>query len=217
MGEAAVRFGDVPLEGFLALPRGGGAVPGAVVCHPHPLYGGDMHNNVVRGLARCLGRAGFAVLRFNFRGVGASGGSHSGGEGEVADVAEALDFLACTSGVESSRLAVVGYSFGAAVGWAAGAAIPGAVALVAVAPPLALYPMLEAGASPKPKLAAAGTGDGFCPPREFERWFEGLSAPKEAVGLEGADHFLAGREEEVGEIAAGFLCRTLSRPAAAPS
>lgn len=217
MGEAAVRFGAVPLEGLLALPRVGGAVPGAVVCHPHPLYGGDMHNGVVRGVARCLGRAGMAVLRFNFRGVGASGGAHSGGEGEVADVAAALDFLAGTPGVEGSRLAVVGYSFGAAVGWAAGAASPGAAALVAVAPPLALYPMLEACSSPRPKLAVAGTGDGFCPPREFARWFEGLSAPKEAVGLEGADHFLTGREGEVGEIAAGFLRRMLPRPAAGPS
>ncbi len=217
MGEAAVRFGEVPLEGLLAVPRVRGAVPGAVLCHPHPLYGGDMHNEVVRGLARCLGRAGFAVLRFNFRGVGESGGAHSGGQGEVADVAAALDLLAGTPGVEGSRLAVVGYSFGAAVGWAAGAALPGAAALVAVAPPLVLHPMLEACSSPKPKLAVAGTGDGFCPPREFERWFEGLSPPKEAVGLEGADHFLAGREEEVGDIAADFLRRVLPRPAADPS
>ena len=81
------------LEGRLHLPEDGRPVAGVVVCHPHPLMGGDMNNNVVMGVCRELVGSGMAVLRFNFRGVGASAGTHDQGRGEVEDAREALRYL----------------------------------------------------------------------------------------------------------------------------
>ena len=83
MKEESVTFpcGDLRLEGLLAKPDASRAARAAVVCHPHPLYGGSMHNNVVEAVLEALWKLGFATLRFNFRGVGASDGEHSGGVG----------------------------------------------------------------------------------------------------------------------------------------
>jgi alpha/beta superfamily hydrolase len=166
-----------------------------------------MDNNVVLGLAAALGHAGLAVLRFNFRGVGESGGEHGGGGPERGDVAAAIAYLGSIPGVDEARLAVVGYSFGAAVGLPAGCADVRVRALVAVAPPLAVLPMEELGSCDKPVLALVGSADGYCPGDAFQRWFACLAGPKEKSILPGADHFLAGREGEVGQTAASFLIR----------
>jgi alpha/beta superfamily hydrolase len=112
----AVRFpsGELTLVGVLHRPQGTG-LPAVAVCHPHPLYGGDMENNVVVSLCGALADAGVAALRFNFRGVGGSGGSHGGGIGERQDALAALDFLAGVAGVDGGGLGLAGYSFGALV------------------------------------------------------------------------------------------------------
>ena len=90
MNEKHVTFrsGELTLEGLIAKP--GGGAPAAVVCHPHPLYGGSMYNNVVEAILEALWQRGFATLRFNFRGVGASEGEHSGGVGEGDDAKAAM-------------------------------------------------------------------------------------------------------------------------------
>ncbi|MGC1342765.1 MAG: CocE/NonD family hydrolase, partial [Candidatus Binataceae bacterium] len=80
-----LRCDDLTLEGLLARPERSGASPGAVICHPHPMYGGSMNNNVVEAIIAAMWRRGYATLRFNFRGVGASEGEYDGGEGEAAD------------------------------------------------------------------------------------------------------------------------------------
>src|SRR3712207_4695272 len=85
-----IPSGDITLEGSLHLPEGKGPFPAVVVCHPHPQYGGDMHNNVVMALVDGVTRRGVAALRFNFRGVGRSGGTYDGGNGEQGDVQAAL-------------------------------------------------------------------------------------------------------------------------------
>src|SRR6185295_8845408 len=105
-----IAAGDVRLEGRLAVPAG--ATRGAVVCHPHPQYGGTMDNNVVVAVTDALRAAGLATLRFNFRGVGSSEGRHGGGAAEVGDAHAALAHLRA-AGIED--VALVGYSFGAAV------------------------------------------------------------------------------------------------------
>jgi alpha/beta superfamily hydrolase len=179
-------------------------MPGAVVCHPHPLYGGSMDNNVVCGLVEALLSEGVATLRFNFRGVAGSGGRHGGGEAEVEDVRAALDTLVQTEAVAPERLAVFGYSFGAWVGLRAGCADPRVRALAAVAPPLAVYTMDFLATCPMPKLAVAGTDDAFCPSAAFHNWYETLAEPKSRVPVEGADHFFFSREGEVGAAAASF-------------
>src|SRR5262249_28427158 len=112
---------EITLEGLFWAPPQTPAV-GVVLCHPHPLYGGEMHNNIVSALADTLQQAGMATLRFNFRGVGRSGGEHGGGEAEVEDVKAAVTYLLSRQTVPT--VVVAGYSFGSMVGLRAGAADP---------------------------------------------------------------------------------------------
>ena len=103
------------LEGMLAIPAGGTPAPGAVICHPDPRAGGSMENPIIKDLRAGFARAGFATLRFNFRGVGKSAGAFTDGKTEVDDVLGALAFLRRQAGVDPGRVSVVGYSFGAAM------------------------------------------------------------------------------------------------------
>jgi alpha/beta superfamily hydrolase len=123
-----------PLEGQLHGPATA-ARAAAVLCHPHPRYGGDMDSHVVVALARALADGGVLALRFNFRGVGASAGSHDDGRGEIDDVHAACRALRAVAG-EALPLIVAGYSFGAAVGLAAAVAGAHAAAGIGVSPTL---------------------------------------------------------------------------------
>src|ERR671922_3090318 len=99
----------VSCEGIITHPDGISQAPGLVICHPHPLYGGDMENNVVRGMAEAFAAAGFVVLRFNFRGVGRSTGHHDEGIGEQEDARAAMEWLMTRSGVDRARVFLAGY------------------------------------------------------------------------------------------------------------
>ncbi len=206
--ERPVRIpcGEIALEGLFSPPAQPGG-PAVVVCHPHPLYGGDMHNNVVAGVCRSVRAQGWAVLRFNFRGVGRSGGGHGGGEAETADVAAALGWLAATVGPVPVFLA--GYSFGAWVGSRAALRGAGLTGFAAVAPPLALYPMGELARLDLPRLVVAGGCDAYCPPDRLDAWLAGASGRVEVARIPTADHFFVGLEDEVGEAVAGFFRRIL--------
>ncbi|MFQ5878188.1 MAG: alpha/beta hydrolase [Acidobacteriota bacterium] len=109
----------------------------AVVCHPHPMFGGTMHNKVVHAAAEAIVREGLPAMRFNFRGTGGSGGRHDGGRGEQEDLAAVLDHLA--GRYPGRPLLVAGYSFGAYVGLRVGCRDPRVAALVSIGTPLALY------------------------------------------------------------------------------
>lgn len=198
-----IRSGALRLEGAFT-PSDPGEARGiaALLCHPHPLYGGDMDNGVVLGLRETLVEGGVPVLRFNFRGVGRSEGRYAEGVGERNDVRAAIDALAEATG--SERILVAGYSFGAWVGLAAAAPHLRVGSLAAVAPPLAMGPMADLSECSKPKLAVVGGQDERCPLDRFEDWFGGLADPKEKAILPGADHFLRGREREVGALVARF-------------
>lgn len=200
--EVTFAAGDVMLAGLLSLPDRG-AHTGIVVCHPHPLYGGEMHNNVVSALIERFQREGHATLRFNFRGVGRSTGSHDQGRAEQDDVKAAVGHL--LSAHPCQTIVVAGYSFGAFVGLQAGAADPRVHKLIGVALPVASRDPAFLKSVTKPKLLISGDRDDYCPLPKLESVFAGLSEPKSLALIKGADHFFSGFEEEIATVAARFL------------
>ncbi len=195
--------GDLMLEGVLHFPDGAAPFPGAVVCHPHPQYGGDMHNNVVMALARaCLGR-GVAALRFNFRGVGGSEGAYDSGAGELADVAAAVDFLRADARIDALRILMVGYSFGAlmALRWASAFPVS---AVVAVSPPTVAGPFSGIRVE-SPLLVAAGDSDQYCDARAIAAQQDQPGSDVRLEVFSGVDHFWWGAEDRLEEVVSGFL------------
>lgn len=174
------------LEAELAAPEAGEPTALAIVCHPHPLYGGSMHNNVVHRLISDLPDRGVATLRFNFRGVGRSGGSHGQGDTERLDVVAAVDAL--TDRYPGLPLMVAGYSFGADVSLAVDDRRIGG--WLAVSPPLRIVDPAEMAAAPdpRPKVLVSGTADDFRPAAEAATAVTSW-ANAEVVPVEGVDHF----------------------------
>jgi alpha/beta superfamily hydrolase len=169
----------------------------ALVCHPHPLYGGTMHNKVVYRAMKALNGFGFPVLRFNFRGAGLSQGEHDEGRGEQQDVAAALGWLN-----SEFHLPVVfaGFSFGAATGMRVACAEEVA-AIISIGTPVEAegrsYGYEFLARCTKPKLFVSGGRDPFGPREELEKLVEHASPPRELVMVEGADHFFAGKLPEL--------------------
>lgn len=195
-----IPAGDIALEGLLSVP----SVParlGVVICHPHPLRGGDMHNNVVEGLVAAFQEMGAATLRFNFRGAGGSGGAHDDGNAEQHDVTAAVGYLLGHTPV--GTLAVAGYSFGAMVGLRAGAADARVHKLVGVAPPVGTRDMSFLASVNKPKLLITGDRDRICPLADLQKLL--VADPASVAIVPGADHFFGGDEATVGDLAARFL------------
>jgi len=175
------------------------ATQAAVVCHPHPLYGGTLHNKVVFHAMKALNRFGFPVLRFNFRGTGLSEGEHDNGVGEVEDVRAALDWLE-----REFTLPVIsaGFSFGAAVGLRAARADDRVRALIALGLPAVavegrVYEVDFLRACTKPKLFVSGSRDQFAAQGKLEALVNTFADPKKLVRIEGGDHFFEGRLKEM--------------------
>jgi hypothetical protein len=175
------------------------ATHAAVVCHPHPLYGGTLHNKVVFHAMKALNSFGFPVLRFNFRGTGLSEGEHDKGNGEVEDVRAALDWLE-----REFTLPVIfaGFSFGAAVGLRAAYADDRVRALIALGLPAVpvegrVYEFEFLRDCTKPKLFVSGSRDSFGPAGELEALVSTFAEPKKLVRIEAGDHFFEGRLKEM--------------------
>jgi uncharacterized protein len=221
------------LEALLEEPDDGAPHTAAVVCHPHPLFGGTMHNKVVYRMARGLRRAGMVVLRFNFRGVGRSQGEHGSLVGETEDARAALAWLqARYSGLP---LALAGFSFGARVitrlgceplpgrlhasgvptscGDSAARSQSGAEArwLLAAGFPTVQGPAEHLHRCRLPKVFLQSTHDQYGPRADFERAFAEWAEPKRLVWIEAADHFFAGALEEF-EAAVLEAARRISPP-----
>jgi uncharacterized protein len=202
--EEDVNFtsGGITLEGLLSRSSKQ-ARTGVVVCHPHPLRGGDMHNNIVAALVDGFQQAGIATLRFNFRGVGASTGTHDDGNAEQEDVKDAVSYLLERQSV--ATLVVAGYSFGALVGLRAGAADPRVHKLIGVALPIAARDASFLHTVTKPKLLISGDQDDYSPLPGLKALMAKMPDPKSLVTIDGADHFFAGLEDEVATAAQAFL------------
>lgn len=163
----------------------------AVFCHPHPQFGGSMHNKVAYRSAEALFEAGLPTLRFNFRGVGRSEGEWSGGPGEEEDAAAAIGFLLGL--YPGRRLLLGGFSFGAGVALAQGARDPRVSALLAVAPGAGRRDFSFLARSVKPKAVIQGTTDELCPLPDLQASYPTWSEPKWLRLIEGAGHFFEGR------------------------
>jgi len=180
---------QVRLEGLLSIQEASSFKGGVILCHPHPQYGGDMDHPVVTTAAEAAFQEGFSTLRFNFRGVGESGGSYGEGIGEREDVKAAADYLHSTLKVNPSPLILVGYSFGAWAGFPVAIQDERFGGMVAIAPPLQIYDFGFLKGCKKKKLFVAGDRDLFCPVSRLEEWYRQLEEPKSLSVIPGADHF----------------------------
>ncbi len=199
MNEERVTFksGELTLEGMLARPDGPGPHRAAVVCHPHPLYGGSMYNNVVDAAIEALHARGFATLRFNFRGVGQSEGEFDNGHGEADDAAAAIRFLTAQSGVRRDSAVLAGYSFGAMVAVRAARSTPEVGAIVAIALPIGMVEPAVLASIRKPIVLLAGDHDSYCPTKHLTALAERLGTLAQLKLIAEADHFFSGHEEEI--------------------
>ncbi len=166
----------------------------AVVAHPHPLFGGTMHNKVVYHAAKALNSFGFPVLRFNFRGAGLSDGEHGHGKAEIEDVRAALEW---TKEKFHLPLIFAGFSFGASTGLRASCPDPDVRYLISLGTPIAaegrVYAYRFLSDCTKPKLFVSGDHDQYGPVPELHRVYEAAADPKKLVIVPKADHFFEGQ------------------------
>jgi len=187
----------------------------AVVAHAHPLHGGTMHFKVVFRIARALSRAGFGVMRFNFRGVGASDGVHDAGRGERGDFLAALDEAERRAGLPALA---AGFSFGSTVALSAGEPDRRVAAIVAAGLPLARWNFEGVVRIEKPALVISGERDEFASPDALAAAATSRFSRARLVSVPGADHFFTGHLDALEEAAFAFASGTpAGRLAAAPA
>ena len=186
------------LEALIDAPEG--APTAAVVfAHPLPTHGGTMHTKAVYQATKGLVRAGRAVLRFNFRGVGGSEGSFTGGAGEKEDFTAALAYM--HGRYPDVPLWAAGFSFGAWIALEVGSVNDLVTVLIGIAPPVTRegYDFSNTKRSTKAKFFVQGEGDDICPLQDMWKFYSELPEPKELVIIDAADHLFDGHTTEVGE------------------
>jgi len=197
--EIQIPSQDLLLEGLLGECPGG---EGVVVTHPHPLYGGEMQNNVVEAVVQAYQEQGFTTLRFNFRGVGRSSGSHDNGMGEQEDV---LAALRCLEGLGKTSVDLAGYSFGA---WVNAKGLPrfdAAGRFIMISPPVNFLDFSFLKACDKIRLVIAGSHDDIGPPAMIQEMLPSWNPSARFHVIEGADHFYWGREGKLVSVLSRFL------------
>ena len=198
------------IECMLKRPAAVDAPSAAVMCHPHPLFGGTMHNKVVHAAAEAIVGDGLPVLRFNFRGVGGSGGAHDGGRGEQDDLRAVMDHLARL--FPGRRLLVAGYSFGAFVALAVGCRDPRAHALIGIGIPVNLVGLGFLRECRKPLTLVQGDEDMFGPLFQVMALAAVVPGGARVVVVKGAAHNFAGHLDEMARHVAAAVPEEL-RPA----
>lgn len=185
-----------PLEGLLQERDAHDHAWTAVVCHPHPLHGGTLHNKVVHRVASVLHELGAAVLRFNFRGVGGSAGGFDRGEGELEDARTAFRWMEARYPV--ARREIAGFSFGSWVAARLAASEPTVERAILIAPPVATSDFSILRTAAVPKLVIQGTRDDLCPAAALEPVFPTWAEPRTLIRVEGATHFF---DRQLGDLA----------------
>ncbi len=198
-----IQAGSVQLEAVLREPHDHPLSGAVVLCHPHPVYGGTMDNRVVFRAGKAVMAAGFAALRFNFRGVGASTGTFDQGEGEKDDVAFVIDWL--EQRYPGTFMSLIGFSFGAWVGLQVGCADRRIQAVVGLGLPLNFYDFDFLAGNTKPAMFVAGTRDEFCPRERLESLAGRLPPTSRVQFIEGAEHFFTRELDRVQSLITGFF------------
>ena len=212
MRQSAVAFKSkrVTLEGVLTLPE---ELPppytAIVMCHPHPMLGGNMDNPVVTSVCRAANDAGFASFRFNFRGVEGSDGEFKSGDSAHDDIKAALNMMRRWPGVDGKRIALGGFSFGAGVVLRGLRHFKAARSLVLVAPPLSSIAESRIAKDKRPKLFVVGQQDRLVSSVELQRALDGIREPLQFREIPDGDHSLIGRELEVADEVASFVRQML--------
>jgi uncharacterized protein len=192
------------LEAILWTPTRAGTPPlAAVVCHPHPLFGGTMHNKVVYNAAKTIDALGIPVLRFNFRGAGLSAGNHDQGRGELDDVQAALDYLSAQ--FPGVPLLMAGFSFGSVVGLRVGCRDSRVSELIGLGIPVNSSDFSFLRECAKPKLFVHGAEDQFGARRKVEETVAALPGENRLVVVADADHFFAGHLDEFNSAISTWL------------
>ncbi len=198
--------GDLQVEALLSSPAGASAA--VVICHPHPLRGGDMRNDVVTAAAAAVNAAGFAALAFNFRGVGASQGTHDEGRGEQDDVRAALAYAASLEGID--RVGLAGYSFGAGVASVVAPEYDASLPVVLVSLPTGGDTASRLEACPGPLLLITGDTDHVCALEQL--LLAAQARPQDAtkvIVVPGVDHFWRGAEPILEQYLRAFFATHL--------
>jgi alpha/beta superfamily hydrolase len=192
------------LEAILWTPPAGAPPPfAALVCHPHPLFGGTMHNKVIYQAAKSLSSLGLPVLRFNFRGAGTSAGTHDRGRGEQDDVRAALDFLAAE--FPGVPLLLAGFSFGSWVGLRVGCKDPRVTHLIGLGAPVNDSDFSYLAECAKPKLFIQGGNDQFGSLEKLNALVASLPGDNRVVEVPGVNHFFAGKLDELDRAIASWV------------
>ena len=194
---------EITLEGVWHYPEAISPLPGVIVCHPHPLYGGDMNNGVVLAICRELAQRQIAALRFNFRGVGRSGGNFSNGIGEQEDVKAAISFALESS--NTANIGLAGYSFGASVALPVALKDERVSLLAMVSPALSESDWEQLKSYPGPSLIISGEDDLLVPASRIRQLAKEVSEPKNIEIIEGADHFWNGHEASLAKNVTGYF------------
>jgi alpha/beta superfamily hydrolase len=198
--------GKLNLEGVFYYPDRTGKSSGVVLCHPYPLYGGSMNNNVIMALASALPPKGIIAFMFNFRGVGNSQGKFDNGIGEQEDVKAAIDWLESQPEVDAGKIGIAGYSFGASVALPEAHHDPRVRALALISPALMDEPKItQLSDYPVPKLIISGDADEFVPSAQLDLMKQKAAEPKQFEIIPGVNHFWLGHETIMAEKVATFF------------
>jgi uncharacterized protein len=199
------------LEAILWSPTSGKKPPlAALVCHPHPLFGGTMHNKVVYRAAKSMDQFGLPVLRFNFRGAGMSAGAHDQGRGELGDVRAALDFL--TDAFPGLPVLLAGFSFGSWVGLRVGCEDLRVAELIGIGVPVNDSDFSYLSGCKKPKLFVQGSKDQFGAPDRLKTLVASLPGENRLIAVNDADHFFTGKLDQLGHAIADWLTERHAHP-----
>ena len=207
MSEEHITFmsGDLRLEGIIATPVGKGRFPVVILCHPHPLYGGDMYDHVISTVAQALLNRGIATLRFNFRGVGESQGSYGRGQGEKKDTVAAIDYVLARPDVSPDRIGLAGYSFGGGVAFNVALNENRIMALALISPVIPDSGWKRLGEYQKPKLLTLGDRDEYFPLAAYGPKISDAMKESEYAIFPGADHFWTGSVVTMAERVSQFF------------